>query len=150
MKSSDLFIAGLILFAIAGATAGIHFALPNRAVLFSVQPPPASGRIAYDSFGPGHAFGTHSWPVGGEAHEEWFIPAMSGRLRAIELAIGPPAQNADNAAVFLARDKHGFPGATLESFDVSPLLWITGSMLEDAKNQWHENHGSEANDPSAN
>ncbi|MGA2245014.1 MAG: choice-of-anchor R domain-containing protein [Verrucomicrobiota bacterium] len=127
MKSSDLFMAWLIVFAIAGATAGIHFAAPKRAVLFSVEPPGVAGRIAFDSFGPGHAFDTNSWAVGGQAHADWFIPAMSGRLGAIELALEATARNAGDATVFLASDKHGFPGATLESFEVAPRLGSAAS-----------------------
>lgn len=127
MKSTDLFLAGLIVFAIAGATAGIRSASPSRAAVFSVEPPPAGGQIAYDSFGPGHAFGANSWVVGAQAHADWFIPAVSGRLLAIELAIESPARNAGNAAVFLARDQRGFPGDTLEKFDVDPRLATAGS-----------------------
>jgi hypothetical protein len=52
---------------------------------------------------------------------------MSGRLGVIELAIEPPARNAGNATVFLASDKNGFPGASLESFDVSPRRWSAAS-----------------------
>jgi hypothetical protein len=127
MKSSDLFIAGLIAFATAGATAGIYFAAPNRAVLFSVEPPPALGRIAYDSFGPRYTFGSNCWAAGGNAHADWFVPALAGRLSAIELAIEPPAKQAGNATVSLASDNNGFPGAMLESFVVTPRMWSGAS-----------------------
>ena len=122
MKTSDLFVAALVVLAVACATAGLFFTTPKRAVLYSVEVPPASGVIAFDSFGPAHTCGSNSWAVAGKAHADWFIPAQSGRLSAIEVAIEPPTRPAGNATVFLASNRNGFPGAIVESFVVTPQM----------------------------
>lgn len=155
MKTGDLFIAALIMLGIAGATAGIFFAAPQPAVLFSTETPSASGAIAFDSFGPAHTFGTNCWAVGGSAHADWFIPAQSGSLSAIELALEPPARNAGDATVILAGDKRGSPGQTMESFTVTadmgtstsnaaPIVVhsVTQPMLEAGVKYWLYVRGS--------
>jgi hypothetical protein len=120
MKTSDKVIAALLVLGMAGAMAGIIFTAPKRAVVFSVETPPVGGAVAFDSFGPEHAFGTNFWVVGDLAHGDWFVPARSGHLSALELAIEPSPQESGSAEVFLARDSKGFPGATMESFVVAP------------------------------
>lgn len=127
MKTSDVYIAMFIVLAMAGATAGIFFAGPRRAIAFSHETPPASGAIAYDSFGPAHTCRKNSWRVGGQAHADWFVPSRSGRLSIIELAIEPPAQKPGNATVLLASDQKGFPGATIERFVVRPQMVSTAT-----------------------
>lgn len=119
MKTSDKVMAALIVLGMAGAMAGIIFTAPQRAVVFSVEMPPVEGAVAFDSFGPEHAFGTNYWVVGDMAHGDWFVPARSGRLSALELAFEPSPQASGSAEVFLARDSQGFPGETLESFVVA-------------------------------
>jgi hypothetical protein len=120
MKTSDKVMAALIVLGMAGAMAGIIFTAPKRAVVFSVETPPVEAAVAFDSFGPGHAFGTNFLGVGDLAHGDWFVPARSGPLSALELAIESSPQEPGSAEVFLARDSQGFPGATMESYVVAP------------------------------
>jgi len=122
MKIGDVYIAVFITLAMAGASAGIFYASPQRAMTFSSETPPTSGMVAFDAFGPSHTFGTNSWGVGGKAHADWFVPSRSGHLSAIELAIEPQDRNSVDAIVTLASDHNGFPGAIIESFLVTPQM----------------------------
>jgi hypothetical protein len=73
--------------------------------------------MAFDAFGPHHSRGTNAWAVLSEAHAEWFVAEASGNLKEIEVAIAPPPNvRVGKATVFLAEDRNGYPGATLESF----------------------------------
>jgi len=86
----------------------------------SLQGAVITGPIAFSSFGPSNTYKTNGWRVGSDAHADWFVPSASGHLVAVELAIEPdgPVPQAGNATVFIAKDKRGFPGATLETFFV--------------------------------
>jgi hypothetical protein len=132
MKSVDTLIGTLIALVLAGTMGWLLLVspVPGRATLVSVEPALATGQIAFDSFGPSHSFGTNSWAAGEKAHAEWFCPVVSGRLHAIELAIEPPSKEAGNATVFIAATKRNFPGATIESFTVTPAMTVSGSKAQ--------------------
>jgi hypothetical protein len=82
-----------------------------------------AGRMAFSSFGPSNSYQTNAWHVGSDAHADWFVPTASGRLAEVQLAIEPAgnAQQAGNATVSIAKDRRGFPGATLETFSVPAM-----------------------------
>jgi hypothetical protein len=83
--------------------------------------PPTSTPM-YSTFGPSNSFGANCWSASAHAHADWFVPPMSGRLEAIEIAIEPSyagggvRQKAGDLDLFLAKDDHGFPGPILERF----------------------------------
>jgi hypothetical protein len=94
----------------------------------AVQDSVIAGSIVFNSFGPSNTFGTNCWSIGSETHADWFVPAATGRLLAVELAIEPENHmpRAKKATVVIAKDKHGFPGGKLESFSV-PATTPTGT-----------------------
>lgn len=63
---------------------------------------------------------SNAWAVGREAHAEWFVPTASGYLSEIQVAIEPDAGNKHprKATIFITTDNGGFPGSTVESFDI--------------------------------
>ena len=124
-------VAMLVVLVLAGTTGWLFSISPRaRATLVSVEPPPATGQIAFDSFGASHSFGTNIWAAGESAHAEWCCPAVSGRLYAIELAIEPTSKGAGTATVFIAPNKRNFPGAAIESFTVTPDMAAPGSNAQ--------------------
>jgi hypothetical protein len=84
--------------------------------------------LAFTSFAPGGGFGTNCWSVSNAAHADWFIAAASGRLSGLELALEPVGDEPESgkATIFLARDRRGFPGKTLESFTVHARKLASG------------------------
>ena len=78
-------------------------------------PPPG---LAFTSFGSGGSYATNVWFIGHQAHADWFVPAASGPLKEIDLAIEPQRglPRPGKLTVFIAPDNHGSPGPPLESF----------------------------------
>lgn len=85
---------------------------------------------AFNSFGPEKNYNSRvGWSVGfnkprpgdsgfrGQA--EWFIPATSGKLKEIEMALRPSRQSPDRGGaleLYVAEDDNGVPGKILERF----------------------------------
>ncbi|HVM46679.1 MAG TPA: hypothetical protein VMU04_01565 [Candidatus Acidoferrum sp.] len=111
---------------LVGVVAPVHAHRPARPpatpAFLTNKPVAGDPTLVFNAFGPSGTYrATNTWAVGREAHAEWFVPTLSGRLSEILLAIEPDGSSASpgKATVFLARDKNGFPGRTLESFSVS-------------------------------
>jgi len=92
------------------------------------QRPPASlpqTVMIFSSFGISNSFRPTCWFVGSNAHAEWFVPDVSGRLADIVIAIEPgyarkgQEQTAGDLNLFLATDENGFPGKILEQFSLT-------------------------------
>ena len=92
----------------------------------------ASLKSAFSSFGPDKGYDRRfAWPLNGGANQldgkpveyrgqaEWFVPSISGRLNAIEIALGGPGS--DRLNLFVAEDHYGFPGEKLEHFANVPI-----------------------------
>jgi len=116
------------------ARKGAHRAPPPAKMHFADSANPARPvpGLAFTAFGPSGTYGAHAWALGSRAHAEWFAAAASGRLTQLKLAIEPvgPGGQAGKATVFIARDRHGFPGATLEIFSVSAATRTNAGVAE--------------------
>jgi hypothetical protein len=91
-----------------------------KPVLTKPVPQPESQNPVFSSFGPTNSYIPGSdWAAGTCAHGESFVPARSGTLSLIEVAIErSPETKTGDATVFLAQDKSGFPGPVVERFRV--------------------------------
>jgi hypothetical protein len=84
-----------------------------------------SSAVMYTSFGPSNAFSPHCWSAGANAHADWFVPKVSGRLNGIAIAAEPYyvrkglEKTAGDLDLFLAEDESGFPGKVLERFSLA-------------------------------
>lgn len=136
----------------AGFVPGVHrHSTPPAAMATnrypSNLPVPSDPTLVFNAFGPGGTFRpTTLWGVGRDAHAEWFVPTLSGNLSEIVAAIDPIGGNPrpGKATIFLAEDRNGFPGRTLESFSVRPdaatnlltLKSVKQPMLESGVKYW--------------
>ena len=125
---------------IAGFLAPIHAHHATRAPtanpVLSNKPVAGDPMLVFNAFGPSRTYrATNAWAVGREAHAEWFVPTRSGTLSEIEVAVEPDDGNPHpgKATIFLARNRNGFPGHTLESFSVSAEEATGLLRLESAK-----------------
>jgi hypothetical protein len=89
------------------------------------------------------------------SHE--YQTANQPRIDAAQEAIRRARESKDTAQIQAARQQLQAVWAGLQRYrdtaviHIKPLLTLDQiTILEDPKNQWHENHGAEANDPSAN
>lgn len=109
-------------------------AMTNR--FLSNQPGSADPTLVFNAFGPGGTSRPGTvWAVEGQAHAEWFVPTLSGNLSEIVAAINPTdaGPHPGGATIFLARDRNGFPGRTLEWFSVRPEAATGLLTLESVK-----------------
>jgi RNA polymerase sigma factor (sigma-70 family) len=134
-STAALLQAGLKCLAWADAQAKLAFAAGFALVLIGV----VSGTVhffgnsgtlkpAFSSFGPDKGYDPRlAWPLYGfgavqlegkpveyRSQAEWFVPAVSGRLGTIEMALGN--SNSCRVNFFVAQDNYGFPGEKLEQF----------------------------------
>jgi len=88
---------------------------------------------------------------------EQYQVANQPRIDAAQDTLRQARESKDTAQIQAARQQLQGVWAGLQPYrdtaviHIRPLLTPDQiTILEDAKNQWHENHGDEANDPSAN
>ncbi len=126
----------------------------SKSGLTTKVPTPESLSPVFSYFGPGNSYlPGPGWAAGTCSHGEACVPARSGTLNVIEIAIEPDdaregsASHADDATVSVAVDKNGFPGAVLERFRVtaaaatqskSPVVLksITRPLLQAGARYW--------------
>jgi hypothetical protein len=94
--------------------------------LTTAVPKAESPGPVFSYFGPGNSYlPGPGWAAGTCAHGEAFVPARTGTLSVLEIAIEPDdaragsVSHAGDATVSVAVDKNGFPGAVLEQFRVT-------------------------------
>lgn len=102
--------------------------MPNPKPAAEPVPKAESPTPVSNSFGPANSYMPGpGWAAGSCAHGESFVPARSGSLSAIQIAIEPDGMpkgyesKAGEATVFLAQDKSGCPGLVLERFHVKAI-----------------------------
>jgi hypothetical protein len=108
--------------------------MTNR--FLSNQPVSSDPTLVFNAFGPGGTCRPGTvWAVEGQAHAEWFVPTRSGNLSEIVAAINPTdaGPHPGKATIFLAADRNGFPGRTLEWFSVRPEAATGLLTLESVK-----------------
>jgi hypothetical protein len=96
--------------------------------------PTHSQVVVYNSFGPGYAYNTGHWVVGGassphgyQGHAEYFTPGISGYLSSVQLATYRQASGSGLSNFYIAQDNgSGTPGIILESF--ASVLNVTGLL----------------------
>jgi len=115
MKNRTVTILAIGLLTLAGVI--VCFVLTRHKTV-----PSSPGVVVFSSFSPSNTFRPNSWAAGANAHADWFVPDVSGRLDEIKIAIEPNfarrgvEHTAGNLDLFLAADENGFPGKTLEEF----------------------------------
>ena len=80
--------------------------------------------VVFSSFSPSNTFNKNCWSAGANAHADWFMPDVSGKLSVIKVAVEPSyvrkgrEKTAGDLHLFLATDENGFPGRILEQFSL--------------------------------